>query len=225
MTLCGVSGKADGHTDSPVSTGTHPIQNSTDEKQVDMKATKTGQNESQAAAVATTESNETHTQTNETTGINETHAETGSNETPMHADGPKTGKNESHTETNGPKTGNNGTGTVSNSTQSSNVNPTTGNNETHTETSGSTTGNNETGTVPNSTQSSNANQTAGAAAREPTPEPPSVLSIFLVNDLQYDIFPVHPENGNMCDMDTGKCPSMGSHVQMAMRVEVRSLGM
>ena len=132
-----------------MSTETHPIQTSTDEKQVGIEATKTGQNESQAA-VATKGSNETQTKTNGTIGGNETNAETGSSETPMHAGGP-----------------------------------------------------NETATVPNSTQPSNANQTAGGATRDSSAEPPPMLSIFLVNDLQYDIFPVHPGNGSMCYMDPG----------------------
>jgi hypothetical protein len=135
-------------------------------------------------------------------------AAAGSSEKPMHAYEPKTGNNE--------------TGTVPNSTQSSNINQTTGNNETSTETKGSKTGNNETGTVSNSTQSSSANQTTDAAARD---SPPPVLSIFLVNDLQYDIFPVHPENGSRCDMDPGKYPSMGCDVQMAMRIKFKSLRM
>ena len=150
-----------------MSTGTPPIQTSADEKRVEMDTTKTGQNESQAAAVVTTGSNETRTVMNGTTGSNETHAET--NES-------KTGKN-------------------------------------------------ETGTVSNSTQSSNANQTAGAAAQDSSAESPPVLSIFLVNDLQYDIFPVNPETGSMCDTDPGKYPSMGFVVRMAMRIEVRYLGM
>jgi len=187
-----------------------------------MNGTKTGQNESQAAAMG---SNDTHTETNGTTGINETHGETGSSETSMHGDGTKTGKNEPHTETDGPKTENNATGAVSNSTQSSNINQTTENNKTRTEMSGSKTGNNETGTVSYSTQSSNVNQTAGAAPHDSPADPPPMLSIFLVNDLQYDIFPVHPENGSMCDTDPGKYPSMGFDVQMAMRIEVRSLEM
>jgi len=210
-----------------------------------MNGTKTGQNESQATAMGsndthietngtagssdthtetngTTGINETHTQTSGTIGSNETHGETGSSETPMHGDGTKTGKNESRTETDGPKTENNATGAVSNSTQSSNINQTTGNNKTRTEMDGSKTGNNETGTVSSSTQSSKANQTAGAAPHDSPADPPPMLSIFLVNDLQYDIFPVHPENGSMCDTDPGKYPSMGFDVQMAMRIEVSS---
>jgi hypothetical protein len=89
----------------------------------------------------------------------------------------------------------------------------------------SKTGNNEKGTVSNSAQSSNANQIAGASAHGSPTQPPSGLSIFLVNDLQYDIFPVHPENGSMCDTNAGKYPSMGFDVQMAMRIKVRSPGM
>jgi len=202
VTVLGVSGKADEHNSPPMSTETHPIQTST---------------ESQAAAVATTRSNETHTGTNGTTGSNETH--TGTNGT--------TGSNETHTQTNG-TTGSNETHTVTNGTTGSNethtvTNGTTGSNETHTQTNG-TTGSNETGTVSNSTQSSNANQTAGAAAHGSPVEPPPMLSIFLVNDLQYDIFPVHLENGSMCDKDPGNYPSTGFDVQMTMRIEVWSLG-
>jgi len=89
----------------------------------------------------------------------------------------------------------------------------------------SETGNSEAETVSYSTQSSDASQTADAAPDVPPTEPPPVLSIFFVNDLQYDIFPVHPENGSMCDTDAGKYPSMGFDVQMAMRIEVRSLEM
>ncbi|KAJ4451842.1 hypothetical protein ANN_03320, partial [Periplaneta americana] len=33
------------------------------------------------------------------------------------------------------------------------------------------------------------------------PPPPSDISIFLVNDLQYDIFPVHEENGKICNVE------------------------
>lgn len=203
-----------------MSTGTPPVQKSTDEKQVEMKAKKTGQSESQAPAVVTTESSETHTVMNGTAGSNEMHAETGNRETPINTDGPKPGKTESHTETDGPNTGNSATETVSNSAQPMDLNQTTGNSDTTTETSGS-----KTGTVSNSTPSSNADQTAGAAAHGSPSNPPLVLSIFLVNDLQYDIFPVHPENGTMCDTDPGKYPFMGFHVQMVMRIEVRSLGM
>ncbi|XP_069680052.1 protein 5NUC-like isoform X3 [Periplaneta americana] len=38
------------------------------------------------------------------------------------------------------------------------------------------------------------------------PPPPSDISIFLVNDLQYDIFPVHEENGKICNVEEAdKC--------------------
>ena len=68
-------------------------------------------------------------------------------------------------------------------------------------------------------------QTSTDEKHDSPAEPPPVLSIFLVNDLQYDIFPVHLENGSICDTDPGKYPSMGFDVKMAMRIEVRSLGM
>lgn len=176
------------------------------------------------SGVATTRSNETRTETNGTTGNNDTHTETRSSETPAQTVGPKagnnetnretigtnTGNNETNTEMSGPKTGNiethtetNGPKTGNNETHIETNGPKTGNSETHTETNGAKLGNNGTGTVSNSTQSSNTNQTAGTEAHDPPPPPPPppVLSIFLVNDLQYDIFPVHPENGSMCDVD------------------------
>jgi hypothetical protein len=211
-----------------VATGTPPTQTSIVEKQVEMKATETGQNKSQAAAVATTGSNETHTQTNGTTGSNETHTQTngttGSNETHTQTNG-TTGIIKTHTQTNG-TIGSNETHeeTGSSETPMHADGTKTGKSESHTETNGSKTGNNETGTVSSSTQSSHAN-TAGAAAHDSPAEPPPVLSIFLVNDLQYDIFPVYPENGSMCDADPGKYPSMPFDVQMALRIERRSPGM
>jgi hypothetical protein len=68
------------------------------------------------------------------------------------------------------------------------------------------------------------NESQAAAVATRSNETTRVLSIFLVNDLQYDIFPVHPENGSMCDMDTGKYPSMGFDVKMAMRIDLGLLG-
>jgi hypothetical protein len=68
-------------------------------------------------------------------------------------------------------------------------------------------------------------QTSTDEKHDSSAETPPVLSIFLVNDLQYDIFPVHLENGSRCDTDPGNYPSMGFDVQMAMRIEVSSLGM
>ena len=164
-----VSGKADGHTDLPLSTGTHPIQNE----------------------IGTVSSSTQSSNLKQITGKTETGTVSSSTQSSILSQ--TTGKTE--------------TGTVSSSTQSSNLNQTTGSNET--------------GTVSSSTQSSSSNQTAGDTPTEPPPN----LSIFLVNDLQYDIFPVHQENGIMCDTDPGKYPSMGFHVQMVMRIEVRSLGM
>jgi hypothetical protein len=94
-----------------------------------------------------------------------------------------------------PEAGKNATNRETNATEPGNV-------ESHTEMSGP-----KTGTVSNSTQSSNTNQTAGTAAHV-APSPAPVLSIFLINDLQYDIFPVHPANGNMCD-DPGRYSFLG----------------
>jgi hypothetical protein len=92
--------------------------------------------------------------------------------------------------TNNPQTVTNGTETILNGTQ-------TVMNGTQSVTDGIS-------SVTNSTQSGSADQMAETRAHDSPPEPPQVLSIFLVSDLQYDIFPIYSGNGSLCNMDEGK---------------------
>jgi hypothetical protein len=61
-----------------------------------------------------------------------------------------------------------------------------------------------TSSVTNSSQSDSTNQTAGRGAHDSRSEPLSSLSIFLVSDLKYDIFPVYSEDGSLCNVDQRK---------------------
>lgn len=128
--------------------------------------------------------------------------QTGSNATHTGTDEPKNGTqastNRTEAATNGTQTGTNGTQAATNGTQ-------TGTNGTQATTNGTQTRTNGTQTETNSTESDKTNQTAGRGAHEPpSPQLSPLLSIFFVNDLQYDIFPVHPENGSFCTTDQGK---------------------
>jgi hypothetical protein len=165
-------------------------------------STKEEQKENRADTVATaTGNNGTRAEINGTAGSNETHTQTGSSGTPTRTDGPKTGNNATHTET--------------------------GSSGTPTHTDGPKTGNKETAAVLNSTQSNNTHQTAGTAAQpppQPQPPQPDVMSIFLVSDLQYDIFPVHPDNGSVCFAREGKYTFVGFDIQVAVVMEVGYCG-
>ncbi|XP_021938017.1 uncharacterized protein LOC110838764 isoform X3 [Zootermopsis nevadensis] len=79
---------------------------------------------------------------------------------------------------------------------------------------------NGTSLITNITKSDNTNQTEGTSALD-SPSEPSLLTIFLVSDLQYDIFPVYRENRSLCDVgdvgDEEKCegglPSLKSFME------------
>ncbi|XP_023719629.1 5'-nucleotidase isoform X2 [Cryptotermes secundus] len=172
--------------------------------------TQTGTDASQAATSGTEAATSgTEAATNGT--------QAGTNGTKAATSGTQTATSGTQASTNGTQTGKNGTQASTNETQ-------TGTNGTQASTNGTQATTNGTQTETNSTESDKTNQTAGGGAHEPQPpsssEPPPLLSIFFVNDLQYDIFPIHPENGSFCTTDQGQncvggLPSLKSYMNDA----------
>jgi hypothetical protein len=112
-----------------------------------------------------------------------------------------TGTDTSEIGMNGTQASTKGTQAATNGTQSSTNGTQATTNGTQAATNGTQAATNGTQLETNSTQSDKTNQTARAGAHD---QPPPGVSIFFVNDLQYDIFPVHPENGSLCSTDQGK---------------------
>lgn len=142
--------------------------------------------------------NETQTETNGT----QTGADGSQIGTQASTNGTQASTNGTQATTNGTQEGTNGTQTGTNGTQAATNGTQASRNGTQEGTNGTQTGTNGTQTETNSTQSDKTNETAGAGAHDPQPSP--LLSIFFLNDLQYDIFPIHPENGSFCNTDQGK---------------------